>query len=154
MLVHVELVRVFCTGVTCPIGLRAPLTRVNGARPVDPCPIDRPRAWIDRGKPPNVSPVVPRGNWQASSPSLASGAWPVDPCPLTGASLQMAPQLPQGATGKPAPPSLASGAWPVDPCLINMPPSTREGKCSSQCMFSLRDFVRTSKSCDTLPYWI
>ncbi len=55
-------------GVTCPIGLRARLTRVNGAQPVDPCPIDRPRVPIDRGKPPNASPVVPRGNWQACSP--------------------------------------------------------------------------------------
>ncbi len=56
------------TGVTCPIGLRARLTRVNGARPVDPCPIDRPHVPIDRGKPPNASPVVPRGNRQACSP--------------------------------------------------------------------------------------
>ncbi len=55
-------------GVTCPIGLRARLTRVNGARPVDPCPIGRPHIPIDRGKPPNASPVVPRGNWQACSP--------------------------------------------------------------------------------------
>ncbi len=70
-------------GVTCPIGLRARLTRVNGARPVDPCPIGRPRAPIDRGKSPNASPVVPGGNRQACSPpSLASGARPVDPCPI------------------------------------------------------------------------
>ncbi len=72
----------FTPGVTCPIGLRARLTRVNGARPVDPCPIDRPCVPINRGKPPNASPVVPRGNWQACSPSLASGAQPVDPCPI------------------------------------------------------------------------
>ncbi len=97
------------TGVTCPIGLRARLTRVNGAPPVDPCPIDRPRAPIDRGKPPNASLVVPRGNWQAFSPSLASGAR-------------------------------------VYRCPIDMPPSTQEGKCSSQCVFPLQVFVRSART--------
>ncbi len=77
---------------------------------VDPCPIDRPRAPIDRGKPPNASPVVPRGNRQACSPSLASGAWPVDPCPIDrGKPPNASPVVPGGNRQACSPPPLPLG---------------------------------------------
>ncbi len=51
----------FSAGVTCPIGVRARLTRVSGARPVDPCPIDRPRVPINREQASKCLPSCPKG---------------------------------------------------------------------------------------------